>query len=132
MKRERLEQLRRVVLAAPADRFHMRTWCEKSPCGTAYCAAGWAAIDPWFQDNTEIGEVLDVNYDGMIFTHCFNVTYKLSRIFDISSDDSDRLFGAWLSPDYSDPHGVTREDVVENIDRILAGKPAISYHCGSI
>lgn len=56
MKRnfEALKQLKRVVKAAPAERLHMRAVMEKAECGTAYCAAGWAAQDKWFEDNTEI------------------------------------------------------------------------------
>ena len=53
---ERLTQLRRVVVEAAPDRFDMRSFSADTPCGTAYCAAGWAAIDPWFREHTHINE----------------------------------------------------------------------------
>jgi hypothetical protein len=129
VNRERLEQLRRVVLAAPPERFHMRTWCEKALCGTAYCAAGWAAVDPWFRENTDIERIFRVGHDGMVYAEIFTPTDGLAKIFDISSADSRNLFGGDLNPTYSDPHGVSQKDVVANIDRILAGLPAEPYEC---
>jgi len=43
---ELLRRLREVIAEVPDDRLHMRRLVEVSECGTAFCAAGWAAIDP--------------------------------------------------------------------------------------
>lgn len=50
MRRERLENLYRVVKAAPGERFDMRRWWDdETDCGSAGCAIGWCARDAYFQ-----------------------------------------------------------------------------------
>lgn len=127
-KIERLKQLRRVVEAAPEDRLHMRTFCEQAECGTAYCAAGWAAIDPWFRENTEIEGVFEYADDGHLFTGfgVWDVFDPLADIFGISRLAAGCLFGYGMSVT-DEPHAVTKAEVLANIDRLLRGLPAERY-----
>jgi hypothetical protein len=128
MHEERLRQLRRVVAAAPADRFEMRRFCTAGqPCGTAYCAAGWAALDPWFQKETPMSDYFDLvdHEQGTLVLandnrNCFR---GLATIFDLDGIESKELFGACL------PSGckVFPAAVIANIDRLLRGEATIPY-----
>jgi hypothetical protein len=122
---KRLVQLRRVVEAAPEDRLHMRTWCESAACGTAYCAAGWAAIDPWFREHTEIETIFNVwdSEDGEVMVHAVadrNVCHDLAHFFGIDEDDANNLFAAFAHRGM-DPHAISRAEVLGNIDALLEG-----------
>jgi hypothetical protein len=128
MHEERLRQLRRVVAAAPADLFVMDRFCTMNqPCGTAYCAAGWAALDPWFQKETPMSDYFDlVDHEqgtlvlANVSRNCFR---GLATIFDLDGIESKELFGADL------PLGckVSQAAVIANIDRLLRGEATIPY-----
>jgi hypothetical protein len=136
---ERLKQLRRVIEEAPEDRLHMRAYSEVAECGTAYCAAGWAAVDSWFQKNTEINETLEVTEEGRIIVADIvadgdrDEFENFADIFGIHPDDSEALFGADPARDIG-PHAVSKAQVLDNIDRLLKGKPAEVYpgFCGRL
>jgi hypothetical protein len=123
---ERLTQLRRVIEEAPEDRLHMRRWCEKAKCGTAYCAAGWAAVDPWFAENTAIRKIFHVEPGGFVEPLSGEVMSDLAKLFGITNTDARNLFGAALEPG-TGPHSVTKKEVLDNIDRLLDGQPAERY-----
>ncbi len=117
LNREAMIELRRVVEAAPPELFHMRAWKEKAGCGTAYCAAGWAAIDPWFTERGlthEAMQAASMDFRDSTFD-------AVRRFFGLTEAEGERLFGT-SGTDYYDPHAITREMVIENIDRMLAGK----------
>ena len=119
-RNERLLQLRRVVLAAPESRFDMNHF----RCGTAMCAAGWAASDPWF---TERGLHLAGEGDAVAIRFAedsFDSFSALEVFFLLSAQDTERLFAAEA---ISGTGPITKEEVIENIDRILAGEPARTY-----
>lgn len=123
---ERLRQLRRVIEAAPEDRFQMRAWCEVAECGTAYCAGGWAAVDPWFRENTEINETLRVRPGGFVVAlDPTRTVHELARLFDLDFADARDLFGINAPPE--DPHAIGKDEVLENIDLLIAGEPAMMY-----
>lgn len=126
---EKLRQLRRVIEAVPDDRLHMRTFCEEGECGTAYCAAGWAAVDPWFRENTDIGDIFGVDSDGTLFVICgYSCVFSdLADLFGLTRTDADRLFGADLEPDVTAPHAVNKTEVLNNIDLLLAGEKTKPY-----
>ncbi len=113
---EAFRQLRRVVAAAPEKHFDM--WCfeDTKACGTVRCAAGWAGVDRWFMERGLQTTYGDVWFDG---TDGFTA---LTAFFGISSKWADRLF----LPGYDD-HPVTRQMVIDNIDRVLAGREPIDY-----
>ncbi len=123
---ELLRQLRRVVDAAPDDLFHMRAFCETAGCGTARCAAGWAAIDPWFLANTWISQIIDVDNEGFVTSIDGFAFSKLAKLFDIPQHDTDNLVGGQLKPSHP-PHAVTKRDVIANIDALIGGLETRPY-----
>lgn len=121
-KMERLRQLRRVVQAAPARQFKM----NDIQCGTAMCAAGWAAIDPWFVAR---GLRL-IPGDGRhsparVETETIRFTFPaLAEFFGLDEEDADTLFAA----DATRSTGrIPKRDVITNIDRILKGHSPAKY-----
>jgi hypothetical protein len=122
---ERLQQLRRVVNAAPDDRFHMAAWCDRSTCGTTYCAAGWAAVDRWFRENTSIDEIFSVNAKGFVTVESEDVFGDLAQLFGLTNESAFNLFG--LVPLSDDPHLVTKAMVIANIDALIEGRKARTY-----
>lgn len=118
---EALRQLRRVIEAAPEDRLHMRAWSENAECGTAYCAAGWAAIDPWFQQHTSILETFRVSPHSIVYTdYAVTAFSRLDEIFRIGIWNSEALFGKGINSSLG-PHSVTKAEVLQRIDALIAG-----------
>jgi hypothetical protein len=133
---ENLKQLRRVVEAVPEGQFDMEWFGKKTDCGTVCCAAGWAALDPWFQANTPINQALPIdtrpvrerrdrdqdevfNIDAMFDGDA--PIEKLARIFDLSDQDANNLFNGPTI------EGVPKSDVIDNIDRLIRGESAFCY-----
>lgn len=117
---ERLTNLARVVAAAPAHRFHMRKFMEETECGTAYCAAGWASHDLWFKQQ-------GFPFPSMVLDDCIlHPTESLAEFFSISETDADALF-ALNAGTHIGPHAITKEDVLGNIQALLAGEDAEEY-----
>lgn len=111
---ERLTQLRRVVEAAPEHLLDMGSFKLTKDCGTAYCAAGWAAIDPWF---VKQGLDLFAEVDGG------DPFYHLADFFNLDTEDANNLFGADLARN----DNVSKEEVLANIDRLIAGQHTEPY-----
>jgi hypothetical protein len=108
---ERLRQLRRVVAAAPDDeRFDMRFIDKEKGCGTAHCAYGWARVDPWFLEKTEIRAMDYLASPGE---------------FDLSPRNVEWLFDPPITGLTTGP--TMKALVLANIDRLIAGQPAIPY-----
>lgn len=128
MHKERLKELRRVVEAAPEERFEMKHFCTEASCGTAYCAAGWAAIDPWFQENTEILDIFDISIDddgAYVEEKDDGATFEyLAEMFDISPQDTTNLFGGNL---FRYSKTVPKGLVLKNIDSLLKGRKTSQY-----
>ena len=122
MNRQALIELARVVENAPDKLFNMHTFEYEYNCGTARCAAGWAAVDPWFQHNMA----------RLAASPAFPHTEALAAMFDISEEDANNLFGGDLSVYPYDRAGnllrdVTKLEVIANIKKILEGKPTVPY-----
>jgi hypothetical protein len=119
-----LRQLRRVVENAPDDLLHMRNYREMSSCGTARCAAGWAAVDPWFNSHglqaaTDGSPVIFGEWRGGI---------SLLKFFRLSETQMRHLFMIDQDDElYEDPHSVSKRQVLNQIDRILRGEPTKPY-----
>jgi hypothetical protein len=128
MHEERLRQLRRVVEEAPAERFDMAWLCRLDKCGTAHCAAGWAVLDPWFQQETPILDHFTITHKSefrvLVTAKSFEGAFPgLAQIFGLELTEAHYLFGANL-------YGVStvsQSKVLANIDRVLQGKQAVSY-----
>ncbi len=112
----------------------MRKFCDTTAsCGTAYCFAGWLAVDPWFQKNTSILDIFDVHRpkdqkDWIVerISTC-NTFTDLALLLDIGKKYADFLFGGNLDVE-GDPHAVTKDMIIENLDRILNDDHPLSYN----
>lgn len=65
----KLAQLLRKPLPKGVDRFDMRTWMSPTSCGTAACACGIAANDPWFIKRgfrLDLGEFGQIPHFGLM------------------------------------------------------------------
>ena len=124
-RNESLQQLRRVVEAAPIPLFHMDALTQERPCGTAHCAAAWAAIDPWFKERgLRINQFGDICYLDFQPDHYFGNPFRaLELFFTLSYVEAQILFGGDLEPG----HYVPKEDVLKNIDRTLSGGKMLKY-----
>ena len=82
---ERLEQLIRVVEEAP--KLYMRNYWQ-GECGTAYCAAAWAAQDAWFRRR---GLHAYEDYAPIFYRGTCGLS-ALALFFDISTIQTDFIF----------------------------------------
>ena len=118
---EALTRLREIIVAAPEDNLHMLTFTEKARCGTAYCAVGFAACDPWFQER------------GIKFGQLCRYMVQMGPVpdvFGISLENSNTLFAYDyddINANCMDPHCITKQEVLDNIDRLLRGEDAKTY-----
>lgn len=134
MNQQRLAELRRVIAEAPRDRFDMRDFTRVRADGvTTHCAAGWAALDDWFQRNTYISRVFRVERLSddqsivMPAARTMGVALpfgSLATIFQISLADSRAIFGE-VAINFRRPIG--KEEAMVNVDRLLSGRPAEPY-----
>lgn len=105
MNRQRMKELKRVLeTVIEEDRpFSMAYWASGVPhpittpvadCGTASCAAGWAARDPWFNEQ---GLTLVLHGQGRYIPRYQGVlSYTaLGYFFDIGGAGAHRLFDPW-------------------------------------
>jgi hypothetical protein len=88
-------------------------------CGTIRCAGGWAAVDPEFMKQ---GLRWDMWESRIIVEErpILDGFGALGYFFGLDVLETSRLFG----PGY---RRVSREEVIANIDLILAGKLPVSY-----
>ncbi len=132
-----LKQLRRVAENAPEDLLHMRAVVERSGCGTARCLLGWSFVDAWFIENTMFHRFHDHN-DQYLPDDLD--TPDLAIMFGISKRDAEKLFATDSCPPNMSAHCVSKlppkaetdrfavkQEVLNNIDRLLAGKRAVNY-----
>lgn len=115
---ELLDQLHRVAQGVPDDLLHMQDFVSNAVCGTARCLVGWARVDNWFIENTEIGSVVDPEFG--------TGTEELANLFDLSYRDAKNLFGMNLQR-YWDGHCVSKQEVLDNIDRLRRGEETVPY-----
>jgi hypothetical protein len=118
MNTQALQRLRGVAENAPDDLLHMRLYREKAACGTAYCLLGWASLDPWFNERGLVSADRDDRF--WLALEC------IRPILDISPDDCDNLFATEILDD-TGPHAISKQEVLDNIDRVIAGGRALRY-----
>ena len=122
--KEALRQLRRVVEGAPEHQFHMNRVVDNTDCGTARCAIGWAVVDKWFQKNTSLVQWIDPKTKKQ---YILPSATALAQIFGIPTEDVSNLFGGDLNSEDGDPHSVSKQEVLWNIDALLAGRDSRPY-----
>lgn len=121
---EALKQLLRVAKAAPAHLLHMRAFTETADCGTAFCLAGWASIDPWFRKNTKINDLLPANNE---FPQFFVVDReRLAEIFDITGKQAEDLFALDIVTS-AEPHAISKAEVVRQVKALIDGEDIRPY-----
>lgn len=112
MNIEALHQLRRVLKQVRDEKrpFEITGWSRATKdggvppplttpvneCGTASCAAGWAARDPWFIERGFVLEERKVWTDPVLYPRwkSFSGTLACTAFFDISEREFGWLFGA--------------------------------------
>ena len=119
-----LQRLRELIEKVPDDLLHMNTVGEVARCGTAYCLAGWMAFDPWFRANTEMGAIA-LDKDGIPVDRPYALD-TAGRVLGLDEDDATALMACSASVSI-DPHDIPKLEVLENIDRLIAGFSAVEY-----
>lgn len=118
---ERLEQLKRVVRDAPDHLFGMAWVDDDTDCGTVRCAWGWASVDPWFRQNTDIDERGFAGADDL-----FGISWESAESLfcpDYLAQDreeSTEEYARWAN-------SIAKAEVIANIDRVIAGKRPVAY-----
>ena len=118
---ERLQQLRRVVVAVPTNLFNISIEAEKTACGTAGCAYGHAGLDPWFRRRGLKTSIIATSYGGRYGSVEPSGTYDIHAFFG-ADDVSSRLFDSLEELFYATPEGGTKAKTLKKIDKLLAGK----------
>lgn len=121
MNRQHLLELLRVAEAIPEDHIHMGAFRTKLDCGTVYCLAGYAALDPYFQRHG-----LKIKFRqriGDTYTGPENFD-RLIEFFGLERDDAYNLFAGYMN---KNDNPIRKETVIENIDRLLRGEHALPY-----
>ena len=116
-----LRQLKRVIKNTPDDLLHMDKWAGTARCGTVRCAAGWAAVDPWFNEHGFTA------HPGGSPTYAGKWPFdSLRAFFRLTGAATDHLF-AIDHPGLPGGHAVSKRQILNQIDRIIAGEPTHHY-----
>jgi hypothetical protein len=125
MNTQALTELRRVIAAVPDQLLIMDAIRTDVPCGTAYCALGWAAADAWFRTHTRIAAHLrysEIQQSVVIETQAA-LQELATTTFNLSITDAIRMFDLTATASQN----TTKQEVLDNIDRLLQGKHAKPY-----
>ena len=118
-----LRELKRVIENVPEDLLHMRWWQSRAECGTVRCAGGWAAVDPWFNKRG-----LTANDSGAPRFRGEICDGALRPFFRLTVKATRDLFALYHPhPIALEGHAVSKRQVLNQIDRILAGQPTKPY-----
>ncbi len=118
----RLKELKRVIKEAPPGLFAMRYWTTERNGETARCALNWCRQDLWFQQNSEICEI--IASDDTILSppqvegsEAPTFRERAATLFDVEVRVVDRLFGfrGFATPN-------TRGDMIRLVNKVLSGE----------
>lgn len=130
---ERLENLKRVVLAAPEKYFDMCVWGYKpdnDDCGTNHCAMGWAVQDAYFKTDgwgmkwwaEDGGWSTDSPYAYVAVNGCTSKAENFKKViaeyFGIKRAQAHRLF--W--PHEFSRTKVTRKNFARQVDALIEAR----------
>jgi hypothetical protein len=102
---EAFAELKRVADEMPRDRFDMQHYNSEDECGTTRCWAGWAALDPYF--NERMGSYLG----------WFDYARSFCRILGIDGYEYAYLF----MPSRYDSFTPTAKELKAHADTVLSG-----------
>lgn len=123
MNREAFENLKRVVQAAPENLWCMNYITKQTTCGSAHCAIGWAAIDPWFIKEAKLNSY-PIGNTGQWACDSDTLWNERFDFWGVDDETLNTLFGGELQS--SDPP-IDKQEVLDNIDRILNGDDPVPY-----
>lgn len=111
---ERFRKLIAAVEAVPDERFEMRVWVERRPCGTVGCAFGHYAL-------AHAPDLMDYNVGGyaVVVPGVGQDPFPfIGGHFGISGDEAEYLFDCAAYEDDRD----SRADVLDRLREFLASK----------
>lgn len=126
MNRDKLRKLRTLANFLddlPHDKFHMPTWASPDAtdesCGTAGCAAGWAATI-FHKEGCSFSYGIPIFSNRATYpTSCLGIVKGFAEFFGISSDDANwitcDLRVAWNKkgwPSYCDEYGLSNAKLI--------------------
>jgi len=144
---ERATRMIELLKDVPLEAFDLRDWISSpaAGCGTTCCAIGWAALDPWFQDqglsitveNFKIFRLYTIKtlkaFDRWTKTnYCYSAKTPrfegeihfraAAKLLDITEKQAEWLFSVDF---YEDRGPVKPVDVIKRIEQLLAEYAAI-------
>jgi hypothetical protein len=100
MNIERLTRLAELLDRVEPNKFDMNRWFSKTDCGYVACAAGHAALDPWFQsEGLYLGFADDEEYLHSIPCYGYKMDDEaLAAFFDITNEQVSYVFMPYSYP----------------------------------
>lgn len=95
---ERIRQAKRVLEGVKPELFDIGYWTAQSDCGTKHCVGGWLRLDAWFQENTSISNLFNLDY-GYVYptewscSHFGGLAPLLADMMQIRTHEAKDLFG---------------------------------------
>jgi hypothetical protein len=118
-----LKRLRAVFEKVPPHRVHMREVIGQAECGTVGCLLGWGTRDRQLR---KMGLVMDAHEDP------FFTLRTARKVLGLGPKTAERLFAFNGGPEFdralrADPHAISKGQVLEQLDRVIAGRPIKPY-----
>lgn len=124
MDTQRLQHLITILENVPAEKFDLETWTQDTPCGTVFCAIGWACMDQKFlaQGLCLSGSAPRLEVDGDVLSNWDAVEV----FFELTADQAihlfcDEAYGGGYDDNYDayTPSRATAADVIKRIRELL-------------
>lgn len=133
---ERFQQAIRVMSDMTAERieneFNMSTWGEKTACGTVACAAGWCAMDPWFNERGLMMAEIERtdSYSGETWVDfTFSKEGNASQFFGEAAVDAVFTRASFMvgAKNSVDTHSKVLQALKDHLDFVIGGEVDESY-----
>jgi hypothetical protein len=117
MRIDRLQHLITVLQNVPLERFDISNWRVGGACGTVCCAAGWAALDPQFNEQ---GLVMPGTRPLLILEdETLDGFDALQVFFELTSEQVLYVFCAYSYAPPHEQHNVKPADVIARIRALI-------------
>lgn len=136
-KKQKLEHLIEIMKTVPEDKLNMLAWDKKAEAwGTICCAAGWAALDPKFNELSFDAVWIDLPagepqawlmpiYNG----NCTRGPYAVRTFFEVNDEEYTHIFLPEGYESYDPdtamnvlPVKITPSQVITHIQEVIDGK----------